>query len=1000
MASKATSILRSVFGYDSFRPLQENIIQNILEKEDMLVIMPTGGGKSLCYQIPALLFDGLTIVVSPLISLMKDQVDQLVEYGVSAVVLNSSIPKEKYQQNIEKLQSGEAKMLYIAPESLLMKNTQEILKDIRVDCFTIDEAHCISEWGHDFRPEYRRLADLRKSFPEAVCVALTATATPRVQNDIKSILQFDKSETFIASFDRKNLFLNIVDKEKPLDQILDFLYTRKNQSGIIYCFSRRQTNELYQDLRKNGISVRPYHAGLPEEVREANQNAFIRDEIDIIVATVAFGMGIDKPDVRFVIHHDMPQNIESYYQQIGRAGRDGLRSECLLLYSYGDRQKINYFINQKEGDEKEIATNHLQELLRYLQTTECRRIPLMQYFGEVYQEGVCEMCDNCVRDKGKKEDVTDPARLLLSVAQQTGETFGASHLSLILRGSKAKRVMELKHDRLPDYGKGKDYSADEWKQLSRLMLRQELIEKDPDYGSLRLTERGHAILNGNGSVFGVMDRTSVQNGQKASKTTVDVEGKYDEELFERLRMVRKDLAYDMHLPPYVIFPDTTLMEMAYYFPKTAASMLVLYGVGEVKMKRYGDPFLTAVREYCKIHGIEERPKQPKPLPAPMAHSMAHSAPSAGTHSTAHSADRFGNGLMGLQGASGAGQTGHAGDAAHAGPNGNAGDANVAGQAGSAGGANVSGQAGNAGHVGNDAYSGNGNGSTDGLYGSANGHGVKGHGVNGHETNGHGTMGHGAANHGNNGQGTAGQGTTGHGSNGHQRGIGHKAAGHGGANGHDGTNRNGVAAGENGSGASSGHGVSNGNGAYNRNAVSNGSVPNGHGSDNGHGANGHGANGHGTLSGHSSANPQGGTSFQDAHSSNDASHQPENTLPGTLPGGFEMQPQADQLQSAALEKHQMIGFEFNGGRSVLELAEEYGVKEATILVDLKKFREEGNPLRAEGLLDSCGLSERMVAKVMRAMDVHGADQLRDVYLALNNEVSYVELRKLQLYYDVR
>jgi ATP-dependent DNA helicase RecQ len=902
--SKATSILRSVFGYDSFRPLQEDIIRNILDKKDTLVIMPTGGGKSICYQIPALLFDGLTIVVSPLISLMKDQVDQLVQYGVPAVVLNSSIPKEKYQQNIEKLLSGEAKMLYIAPESLFMKTTQEILKGIRVDCFTIDEAHCISEWGHDFRPEYRRLADLRKSFPHAVCVALTATATPRVQNDIKSILEFDSSETFIASFDRKNLFLNVVDKEKPLDQILDYLYTRKNQSGIIYCFSRRQTNELYQDLRKNGISVRPYHAGLPEEVREANQNAFIRDEIDVIVATVAFGMGIDKPDVRFVIHHDMPQNIESYYQQIGRAGRDGLRSECLLLYSYSDRQKIKYFINQKEGDEKEIAINHLQELLRYLQTTECRRIPLMQYFGEVYEKGICEMCDNCVQDKEKKEDVTDLAQLYLSVAIQTGETFGASHLALVLRGSKAKRVLELRHHQLPDYGKGKDLSSDEWKQLSRLMLRQGLMEKDPEYGSLRLTERGQAIHAGKGSVFGVMDRTSVQSSQKSSKTVTELEGKYDEELFERLRMVRKDLAYDMHLPPYVIFPDTTLMEMAYYFPKTADSMLVLYGVGEVKMKRYGDPFLTAVREYCKIHGIEERPKK--------------------------QVSYYANG--------------------HGSSNGSGGALN-----GSDGALNGSG-----------AVNANGNGSANGHH-FANGH----HSANGHHL-------------------ADGQGTT----DKHDTTNGHDTA-----NGYNNTNGHDTASGDH----------SPGTHQERKNQASLEGYPssNGHHNGNGHQVNGHHVNGYGydnANTHHNGSIHKNGSSHKNgsAHPTASASSSASDPVPNSdsVPNHAPVPELAAQLNKATPEKHEIIGLQFNEGKSVLELAEEFGVKEATILMDLKKFKEEGNPLRVEGLLESCELSERMVAKVMRAMDQHGSDQLRDVYLALNNEVSYVELRKLQLYYDLR
>ncbi|MGK7370680.1 MAG: RecQ family ATP-dependent DNA helicase, partial [Candidatus Halalkalibacterium sp. M3_1C_030] len=395
MIKEAKKKLNDVFGYESFRPLQEEVIQQVLNKKDALVIMPTGGGKSLCYQIPAIIFEGLTIVVSPLISLMKDQVEQLHQYGIPAVYLNSSLTPEEYQANIEKLKSGSVDMLYLAPETLLMPKTRELLSGLDIDCFTIDEAHCISEWGHDFRPEYRQLVEVRKDFPNASCLALTATATPRVRQDIKNTLGMKDSETYLASFDRKNLFLKVADKDGPTDQVLDFLYTRKKQSGIIYCFSRRQVDELYVDLKKEGHSVKPYHAGLSEKVRSRNQEAFIRDDVNIIVATIAFGMGINKPDVRFVVHYDMPKNIESYYQQIGRAGRDGLRADCLLLFSYSDTQKIRYFINQKEDEEKKIAEQHLKSLLKFLEATECRRKPLLNYFGEEYEKDECGMCDNC-----------------------------------------------------------------------------------------------------------------------------------------------------------------------------------------------------------------------------------------------------------------------------------------------------------------------------------------------------------------------------------------------------------------------------------------------------------------------------------------------------------------------------------------------------------------------------------------------------------------------------
>lgn len=624
MIKQARGILKDTFGFDQFRPLQEDVIKNVLAKKDTLVIMPTGGGKSLCYQIPAMIFDGLTIVVSPLISLMKDQVDQLTAYGIPAVVLNSSISDQLYQSNVRKVQTGEAKMLYVAPESLMTERIRELLTQVKVDCFTIDEAHCISEWGHDFRPDYRQLAEIRKDFPEAVCIGLTATATPRVREDIKEILEFRDASTFVASFDRENLFLNVVDKSGPVDQILDFLYTRKGQSGIIYCFSRRQTDELYQDLKDEGHSVRPYHAGLSEHQRETYQNAFIRDDIDIIVATVAFGMGIDKPDVRFVIHHDMPQNIESYYQQIGRAGRDGLRSDCLLLYSHSDRQKINYFINQKEGEEKEVAKKHLEDLINYLTTSDCRRIPLMEYFGETYGSEECGMCDNCISMKDEMEDLTVAAQKFLSCIVRTEERYGATHITDILRGSKAKKVLENGHNELSTYGIGEEFSKDQWVQLSRLLVRKDFLTKDPKYGSLLLTDDARLVLKDKKRVTGVLDRTQTAiDGSAAARTSTDVENRYDENLFEELRKVRKDLAVQQDVAPYVIFPDTTLMEMAYYFPQSSETLTGIYGVGDAKQKKYGQDFLKVIKEYCDENNIDEREREIKKKTKKRSSSKKH-----------------------------------------------------------------------------------------------------------------------------------------------------------------------------------------------------------------------------------------------------------------------------------------------------------------------------------------------------------------------------------------
>ena len=608
MIKQAKIILKDVFGYDTFRLQQEAVIEHVLNKKDALVIMPTGGGKSLCYQIPALIFDGITIVISPLISLMKDQVEQLREYDVPAVYLNSSLTPEAYNFNVRKIQQGKVKLVYLAPETLMMDKTRELLKSLKVDCFTIDEAHCISEWGHDFRPEYRQMAVVRNDFPDAVCMALTATATPRVQEDIKSLLNFKDSEAFISSFDRKNLFLKIVDKKDPDNQLLDFLYTRKKQSGIIYCFSRRQVDELAEALEEEGYSVKPYHAGLTDAQRAFNQRAFIRDDISIIVATIAFGMGINKSNVRFIVHYDMPQNIESYYQQIGRAGRDGLRSDCVLLFGYADTQKIKYFINKKEGQEKEVAEKHLNQLVKYLESEDCRRKPLMKYFGENYTQEKCGMCDNCLSVDADVEDLTIPAQKFLSCVIRSGEKFGANHVIDILRGSKSQKVLEFEHEKLPTYGIGTEWSKDQWQQLSRLLIRQDYVSKG-DHGSLKIEKPALAVLDGSENVFGTLDRTSTSvDGEAIVRTSSEIENEYDEKLFELLRAKRKELADLDDVPPYAIFPDTTLVEMAYFFPQSKDSLEHLYGVGSVKKEKFGDAFIGIIKKYALEHNLEERKK--------------------------------------------------------------------------------------------------------------------------------------------------------------------------------------------------------------------------------------------------------------------------------------------------------------------------------------------------------------------------------------------------------
>ena len=603
----ARSILKSVFGYDEFRPLQSDIIANVLAKTDALVVMPTGGGKSLCYQIPALIFEGLTIVISPLISLMKDQVEQLTQSGVAAAVLNSSLSPEAYRRNINLVKRKEARLVYLAPEALLKSSMLELLSAVKIECLAIDEAHCISQWGHDFRPEYRRLIEAREYFSDAACVALTATATPRVREDIRTSLHMNSGREFVASFNRENLFIRILPKDNPVGQTIQFIRNFPDQSGIIYCFSRKQVEDLSDTLEDEGFSVRPYHAGLLDQERHRNQEAFIRDDVQIIVATIAFGMGIDKPNVRFVVHYDLPKNIESYYQEIGRAGRDGLKSHCLLLFSYGDVQKIKYFIDQKNDHEKRVANNHLSALLRFAETEVCRRLPLLHYFGEDYHTDKCNMCDNCLAEDKEKVDLSIAAQKFLSCVKRTGQKFGGIHIIDVLRGSRVKKVMQFGHQKLSTYGIGKDYSKKQWQQLSRQFLHKGLMDQDMEFGSLKLTAKGWDVLKGDLTIWGQLEQQP-PSAQPAKDTNRIDDLDYDRELFEILRKTRKELADQSGVPPFVIFADKTLVEMATYFPQSSESLLDIHGVGAVKCKKFGPLFQDIIGQYCRQHQIEERPK--------------------------------------------------------------------------------------------------------------------------------------------------------------------------------------------------------------------------------------------------------------------------------------------------------------------------------------------------------------------------------------------------------
>ena len=603
MIDRAQQVLKDVFGYDSFRPLQKEVIQHVLQRSDTLVIMPTGGGKSLCYQIPALLFEGLTIVVSPLISLMQDQVSQLSELGVGAVVLNSSLSQEEYQQNRAKIFQREAKLLYVAPETLLMQRTLAMLQSLRVDCFAIDEAHCISEWGHDFRPEYRQLAGVRSRFPSAACMALTATATPRVRQDIKTSLHFKESDAFVASFDRQNLLLEISEKNKPVLQTVEFLEKFPEQSGIIYCLSRKQVDELSAMLDQEGFSVKPYHAGLSDQERHRNHELFIRDDVQIMVATIAFGMGINKPNIRFILHYNLPRNIESYYQQIGRAGRDGLPAHCLLLFGYGDLRTIRFFIDQKVEQEQRVAKMHLDHMLGFAESDLCRRIPLLRYFGEERKEERCEMCDNCLTEKKELADITIPAQKFLSCVKRSDEMFGAGHIIDILRGSKSQKILKFGHEKLSTYGIGLEFSKKQWFHFSRQFLQKDLVSQDPQHGSLKLTPRAWAVFRGEEQVFG---RIEEEHLEKRRGSAAELE--YDRELYGILRRKVKELADAANLPPYAIFPDATLIEMSHYFPHNPESLLSMSGVGTKKLERYGNIFLELITGYCKAKRLEEIPK--------------------------------------------------------------------------------------------------------------------------------------------------------------------------------------------------------------------------------------------------------------------------------------------------------------------------------------------------------------------------------------------------------
>ena len=617
-SSPPLSILKSHFGYDEFRPLQEEIIQHVLSGQDSLVLMPTGGGKSLCYQLPAMCLPGMTLVVSPLIALMKDQVDALNANGIPAKFINSSLTSSEIELALAQALQGKVKILYVAPERLALGGFRRFLEKAELSLIAVDEAHCISEWGHEFRPEYRNLHQLRRDFPSVPVIALTATATEQVRKDIVEQLGLQKGKVFLSSFNRPNLSYLVMSKEGYWQKLLSLLQSHKGESTIIYCFSRRETEELADDLRERGIPAQPYHAGLEPEVRRRTQEEFIRDRLPVIVATIAFGMGIDKPDIRLVVHHSLPKSLEAYYQETGRAGRDGLPSECVLFYSYADKAKHNYFINQiEEPREQGLAREKLDQVTDFAEIPVCRRRTVLAYFGEVWSREDCAACDVCLA-AGEEFDATEIAQKVLSAVVRTGQRYGSLHVSKVLRGSREKRVLDLGHDRLTVHGIAREFSeADLREIMGHLQARGLLSRNEGEFATLAVTQRGRDFLRqrqalslpclksatmASDTVRGIIADGGVSSGLGES---VD----YDPELFEQLRALRRDLADRQNVPPFVVFGDVSLRHMAAFMPQSLDSFARVPGVGQAKLDQYGDTFVPAIRSYAESRGIPDRTDQ-------------------------------------------------------------------------------------------------------------------------------------------------------------------------------------------------------------------------------------------------------------------------------------------------------------------------------------------------------------------------------------------------------
>ena len=599
-------LLKTHFGYEEFLPLQEEIIGAVMAGRDAFVLMPTGGGKSLCYQLPAMALPGLTLVVSPLIALMKDQVDALEANGLPAAFINSTQNAVELRQVVQRLRSGEIKLLYVAPERVVEPRFADFLQTLDISLIAIDEAHCVSEWGHEFRPAYRELSGLRRACNDAPVIALTATATERVRADILSQLGLSEPQTFVLSFNRPNLTYSMVPKVGGVSGLLSLLERHQRESAIIYCGSRKATEEMAQTLTERGYVAEAYHAGLEADVRRAIQDRFIRDQTPIVVATIAFGMGINKPDVRLVVHYDLPKSIESYYQETGRAGRDGLPAECVLFYSYGDRSKQEYFINQIDNEEeRERSRWRLEQLISLCNARTCRRGFVLQYLGEQWSEETCGGCDNCVQLR-EEYDATEITQKILSAIIRTEERFGAGHVIGVLRGSKSERIRKQGHDQLSVFGIAADHSQNELRDLIEDLKRETLVSvEDGEFPTLSVTPRGREFLKNRESLS--LSRRKVREARTEAKVRGGREdgGTYDAGLYNELASLRRAIADERGVPAYVIFNNRTLQDMARKVPRTPSEFSQVSGVGRAKLEDLGEPFLECINAYAKEHGMPE-----------------------------------------------------------------------------------------------------------------------------------------------------------------------------------------------------------------------------------------------------------------------------------------------------------------------------------------------------------------------------------------------------------